>query len=85
MIQMTKKKDCPAVITVREYQVFPQYGLKEENFQTLSGFAQHNLRASKLKEFSRAFPNALLSGAAPRNSNYTKNIFFNKKFLISSD
>ena len=32
-----------------------------------------------------AFPNALLSGAAPRNSNYTKNIFFNKKFLITSD
>ena len=28
----------------------------------------------------RAFPNALLSGAAPRNSNYTKNIFFNKVF-----
>ena len=27
---------------------------------------------------SRAFPNALLSDAAPRNSNYTKNIFFNK-------
>ena len=33
----------------------------------------------------RAFPNALLSGAAPRNSNYTKNIFFNKNFLITSD
>ena len=35
--------------------------------------------------YVRAFPNALLSGAAPRNSNYTKNIFFNKKFLITSD
>ena len=45
-----KKRDCPAVITAREYEVFPQYGLKEENFQTLSGFVQRNLRTSKLKE-----------------------------------
>ena len=30
------------------------------------------------KTYTRAFPNALLSGSAPRNSNYTKNIFFNK-------
>ena len=29
-------------------------------------------------DIARAFPNALLSGAAPRNSNYTKNIFLNK-------
>ena len=40
MLQTTKKKDFPAVITVKGYEVFPQNGLNEENFQILSGFAQ---------------------------------------------
>ena len=44
-----------------------------------------NLKGGKYFTKFRAFPNALLSGAAPRSSNYTKNTFFNKKFLITSD
>ena len=55
MLQMTKKKRLPCSNhAVKENEVFPQYSLKEENFQTLSGFVQRNLRASKLKELSDA-------------------------------
>ena len=54
VVQTTKKRNCPAVIIVREYEVFPQYGLSEESFQALSIFAQRTSRASKLKELSDA-------------------------------
>ena len=54
VVQTTKKRNCPAVIIVREYEVFPQYGLSEESFQALSIFAQGTSRASKLKELSDA-------------------------------
>ena len=51
MLQTTKKRDCPAVITIREFDVFPEYAIIEEK---LSGIAQRNVRATKLKELSEA-------------------------------
>ena len=48
MLQTTKKRDCPAVITIREFDVFPEYAIGEKNLKLLSGFAQRNLRAKKL-------------------------------------
>ena len=52
VIQTTKKRECPAVITIREYEVFPDYAIKVETLNNLSGYAERNLRASKLKELS---------------------------------
>ena len=54
MLQTTKKRSCPAEITIREFDVFPEYGIKEEALKMLSGFAQRNMRATKLKELSEA-------------------------------
>ena len=51
VLQTTKKRDCPAVITIREFDVFPEYAIIEEK---LSGIAQRNVRATKLKELSEA-------------------------------
>ena len=53
VLQTTKKRNCPAVITIREY-IFPQYSVSEESLQSLSKFGQRILRASKLKELSDA-------------------------------
>ena len=54
VLQTTKKRNCPAVITIREYDIFPQYSVSEESLQSLSKFGQRILRASKLKELSDA-------------------------------
>lgn len=57
MLQTTKKRACPAVIIIREFDVFPQYGIREEDLKLLSGFAQRNMRATKLRQLSEAIKN----------------------------
>ena len=53
-MQTTRKRDCPAMILIREYEVFPEYALKEEEIKGLSGNALRKMRAEKLEELRKA-------------------------------
>ena len=54
LIQTTSKRDCPAIIIIREYEVFPEYALKEEEIKNVSGHALRQLHAEKLEELGKA-------------------------------
>ena len=54
LVQTTRKRDCPAMIIIREYEVFPEYTLKEEEIKNLSSHALRQMRAEKLEELRKA-------------------------------
>lgn len=53
LVQTTRKRDCPAMIIIREYEVFPEYALKKE-IKGLSGNALRKMHTEKLEELRKA-------------------------------
>ena len=54
VIQTTRKKDCPATITIREFEVFPDYGYSQDEAQKMSDYALRKFKLSKLESLRSA-------------------------------
>ena len=55
------------MIVIREYEVFPEYALTEEEMKGLSGHAQRELRATKLEKSGRLNPCTLPTNGAHKD------------------
>ena len=49
LMQTTRKTDCPATITIREFEVFTEYGYSSEETKQTSGYALQKLKLRKLE------------------------------------
>ena len=38
-MQTTRKRSCPATVTIRELEVFPEYGYSSEETEQMSSYA----------------------------------------------
>ena len=48
-MQTTRKRSCPATITIREFEVFPEYGYTAEEVVGMSDYALRKFKLAKLK------------------------------------
>ena len=53
-MQTTKKRNCPATITIREFEVFPEYGYSLEEIEQMSDYAFRKLKLQKLESLRSA-------------------------------
>ena len=54
VIQTTRKKNCPVTITIREFEVFPNYGYSQGETQKMSDYALRKFKLSKLESLRSA-------------------------------
>ena len=52
-MQTTRKRDCPATITIREFEVFPEYGYTVEEVVQISDYALWKFKLTNLKKFKK--------------------------------
>ena len=53
-MQTTRKRDCPATITIREFKVFPEYEYTVEEVVQISDYALWKFKLTILKNLRSA-------------------------------
>ena len=49
LMQTTRKRSCPATVTIREFEVFPEYGYSSEEIEQMSSYALRKFKLTKLE------------------------------------
>ena len=49
LMQTIKKRNCPATITIQEFEVFPEYGYSLKEIKQMSDYAIRKLKLEKLE------------------------------------
>ena len=48
-MQTTRKRSCPATVTIWEFEVFPEYGYSSEEIEQMSSYALWKFKLTKLE------------------------------------
>lgn len=77
LLQTTRKRNCPATITIREFEVFPEYGYSAEELEQMTDYALRKFKSAKLENFRGA-----LAGKQPVKIEILYHYLFHQSLLI---
>ena len=54
LMQTTRKRSCPATVTIREFEVFPEYGYSSVEIEQMSSYTLRKFKLTKLESLRSA-------------------------------